>query len=563
MTNCYQTRLNIATILLRQCLIQSVPHKNACASYALLVWLALSGCSRWMGPSSVLPSKISPAYYLDCSAVQNGSGTKRSPWNSPGAANALTFRPGDRIFVRRATVCDGTLAPLGSGTSNGAIVIDVYGTGVRPVINGGANEEALKLFNQQYWEINNLELTGGRLYGIYISGDTPNSTLSHIYLRNLDVHGATFASSKRADSGEVFVSPKGAAQILNDVLIDHVNAHDSHVSEGIFVSAGGAWIEKSGVSQPLGNKVTVQDSTAHDIGGDGILIAELTNGLLQRNVVYKSGLCQRCTGSTPVGLWEWYCHTCTVQYNESYANQSWGGDGGDFDIDYFNDDNVVQYNYGHDSAGYCAAIFGAGARASHNNVFRFNVCSNNGQKSDLSKQGEIFLHTWDGGSLDGVQIYNNTIYWNPADKSAAFVSDATFSGSAPRFFKNNVVFATVPDLIQITSPFSLDDNIYWTPSGSGPNLHFADATYTSFTAYQSAIKQDMHSYYRDPMLDSVSYHAVGSPATAFAPLPGSPAIGKGADVCARIHGCSMGNQDFWGHPLRAGGPYNIGANQVP
>jgi hypothetical protein len=564
MNSCYYIRLNIVTMLLTQHLKRSALCRNAWAVWALLVCFALSGCSRSMHSSSVQPLISSTAHYLDCSANQNGSGTQSSPWNSPGAVNALTFRPGDHLFVRRGTVCDGTLMPRGSGTSNAAIVIDAYGTGAQPVINGGSNEEALKLFNQQYWEIDNLELTGGRLYGVYISGDTPSSTLNHIYLRNLDVHGATFESSKRADSGEVFVSPKGAAQILNDVLIDHVTAHDSHVSEGIFVSAGGAWIEKSGVSQPLGNKVTVQNSTAHDIDGDGILIAELTNGLLQRNVVYKSGLCEKCTGSTPVGLWEWYCHVCTVQYNESYANQSWEGDGGDFDIDYFNDDNVVQYNYGHDSAGYCVAFFGAGARASHNNVFRFNVCSNNGRRSDLSKQGEVFVHTWDEGSLDGVQIYNNTFYWNPAANSAVFnSSDALFSGSAPRFFKNNIVYATVPDLMLATSAFAFDNNIYWTTSASEPSLQFNGTTYTSFAKYQFATKQDIHSYYLDPMLDTASYHAVGKPATAFHLLPGSPAIGKGADVCAGIKECSMGNQDFWGYPMPTGGKYNIGAYQGP
>ena len=452
--------------------------------------------------------------------------------------------------------------PQGSGASNAAIVIDTYGTGAQPVINGGSGEEALKLFNQQYWEINNLELTGGNRYGIFISGDTPDSTLNHIYLRNLDVHGATYPSSKRADSGEVFISPNGAAQILNDILIDHVLAHDSHASEGIFVSAGGAWIEKSGVSQPLGSNVTVRNSTAHDIDGDGILIAELTNGLLQENVVYRSGLCKKCTGSTPVGLWEWYCHTCTVQYNESYANQSWEGDGGDFDIDYFNDDNIVQYNYGHDSAGYCVAFFGAGGRASHNNVFRFNVCSNNGQRSDLSKQGEVFIHTWDGGSLDGVQIYNNTFYWNPAVNSASFNgSDATFSGSAPRFFKNNIVYATVPDLIMATSAVTFDNNIYWTSSGAAPNLQVDGATYTTFNNYQLATKQDIHSCYTDPILDAASYHAIGRPVTAFHLLHGSPAIGKGADICNGISGCSMGTKDFWGHSLPGGRAPNIGAYQ--
>ena len=88
---------------------------------------------------------------------------------------------------------------------------------------------------------------------------------------------------------------------------------------------------------------------------------------------------------------------CTVQYNESYAKDSWDGHGGDFDIDYYNDNNVVQYNYGHDPAGYCIAVFGAGGRTSHNSVVRCNICSNNGRRSALAHQGGVFVHTWEGG----------------------------------------------------------------------------------------------------------------------------------------------------------------------
>jgi Right handed beta helix region len=546
-------------------LIQNVLPRGVTSAVALLGVSALHACSRpGHSPSVPSPPRSAATYYLDCSASQNGNGTKASPWNSLASADAFTFLPGDRLLLNRGTTCNGALTPQGSGAANAPIVIDAYGTGAQPVVSGGSAEGALKLFNQQYWEINNLEITGGNRYGVYVSGNTPNTSINHVYLRNLNVHDATYTSTKRSDSGEVFVSTNAAGQILNDVLIDGVTAHDSHVSEGIFVNAGGAWIETNGVSQPLGSNVTVQNSTAHDVYGDGILITELNNGLLQRNVVYRSGLCPNCTGSTPVGLWEWYCHTCTVQYNESYANQSWGGDGGDFDIDYYNNNNVVQYNYGHDSAGYCVAFFGAGGRASVDNVFRYNVCSNNGRRSDLSKQGEVFVYTWDQGSLNGVQIYNNTFYWNPASNAAAFISsDATYSGSDPRFFKNNIIYATVPGMIQTTSAFVLENNIYWTASASPPTWQFNAATYTTFSAYQAAANQDLHSYYMDPNLSSPNYHAVGRPATAFELVPGSPAEGAGTNVCNGISGCSMGTQDFWGHPLPAGTGYNIGAYQGP
>jgi hypothetical protein len=478
--------------------------------------------------------------------------------------NAFTFLPGDLLLLNRGTSCNQALAPQGSGAANHPIVIDAYGTGAQPVINGGSAQAALALFNQQYWEINNLEISGGQQYGIYVSGNTPNVSINHVYLRNLNVHGATYTSTKRADSGEVVISANGAGQIVNDVLIDGVTAHDSQVSEGIFVSAGGAWIERNGVSQPLGSNVTVQNSTAHDIYGDGILISELTNGLLQMNVVYNSGLCPTCTGSTPVGLWEWYCHTCTVQNNESYANQSWGVDGGDFDIDYYNNNNVVQYNYGHDSAGYCVAFFGAGGTVSLDNIFRYNVCSNNGQRSDLSQQGEVFVHTWDQGSLNGVQIYNNTFYWNPASNAAALSANtATYSGNDPRFFKNNIIYATAPGMIETTPALVLDNNIYWTTSASPPTWQTGTATYTSFSAYQAGANQDLHGFYADPMLSSPNYHAVGRPVSAFQLLPGSPAAGAGTNVCSGIDGCSLGAQDFWGNPLPAGTGYNIGVYQGP
>jgi hypothetical protein len=530
----------------------------------VLVVSAFLAASRLRFPLASQTANSAGTYYVDCSAGSNGNGTVNSPWNSAQTVNTFIFRPGDHLLLKRGTVCKGSLTPLGSGASDLPIVVDAYGGGTRPVIDGGSAEAALKLFNQQYWEINNLEIVGGNRYGVYVSGDIPSSTINHIVFKNLDVHGATYSSTKRADSGEVFISPGGTRQTLNDVLVDGVTARDSHVSEGIFVSAGGAWIERVGVSQPLGANVTVQNSVAHDVYGDGILIAEVNNGLLQRNVVYNSGLCPNCTGSTPVGLWEWYCHTCTVQYNESYANQSWGGDGGDFDIDYYDDNNIVQYNYGHDSAGYCVAFFAAGGRPSHDNTFRFNVCANNGRKSNLSKQGEIYIHTWEGGTLDGVEIYNNTLYWNPASNASAFAAeDAQYSGNGVRFFKNNIIYATVPDLIHATSAFVLDNNIYWTISSSPPRWQFDESSYTNFKTYQSTSKQDIHSYYVDPKVNGIEYHGVGKPDEQFQLLPGSPAIATGTDVCAGISGCSMGSQDFWDRQLPPGHAYDIGAGQAP
>jgi hypothetical protein len=39
------------------------------------------------------------------------------------------------------------------------------------MVVGGAEAAGLRLHNQQFWEIENLEIVGGSPYGIHIGGD--------------------------------------------------------------------------------------------------------------------------------------------------------------------------------------------------------------------------------------------------------------------------------------------------------------------------------------------------------------------------------------------------------
>lgn len=501
------------------------------------------------------------AYYVDCSAQINGNGSRLRPWNSLAAVDSFDFAPGDQLRFRRGTTCRGPLHPKGSGAPGAPIVVGAYGKGPRPVIDGGDALAAVELFDQSYWEIGRLEIVGGERYGIFVSGDEPHSHLTHIYLSNLDVHGAHFTSRRRTDSGEVYLSPHGVGEALDDVRLDGVVAHDSRVSEGILVNAGGAF---EGSRQTLGSNIVVERSAAHNVYGDGIVVTEAQHAVIRDCVVHDTGLCPKCSGSTPDGLWEWYCHYCVIEGNESYANRSWARqDGGDFDIDYYNSHNVVQYNYGHDSAGYCISFFGAGGTASVDNVFRYNICSNNGRNPKNAFQGGVFVFTWNGGSLDGVEIYNNTFYWNPAVNAPLLqTAGAVTRGPLPRFFKNNIIFSTVPSFVNSTSAFTLDHNLYWTTARSSI-WRYDGKAYTNFAAYQAATHQDTNSFNAPPHLRDAGYNAVGRPVAAFTLLPGSPALKAGAGVCCGVEGCSMGTRDFWGHPIPLEGPLNIGASQAP
>src|SRR5579863_4011377 len=83
------------------------------------------------------------------------------------------------------------------------IVVDAYGAGPQPMIDGGMNNAAVRLYDQQGWEINNLEVVGGNPYGVFIGGNTSNATWTHFRLTNLNVHGAHYTTNNEHDSGEV------------------------------------------------------------------------------------------------------------------------------------------------------------------------------------------------------------------------------------------------------------------------------------------------------------------------------------------------------------------------
>ena len=502
------------------------------------------------------------AYYVDCSASTNGSGTQSSPWNTTAAVNTPTFLGGDRILFARGTTCSGNLAPHGSGSAAARITIDAYGTGALPVIAAGSSATAaVQLTDQSYWTIQNLQITGGVDYGVYVTGNTAGATLTDITLSNLDVSHATGTTTVRGDSGEVYVYPRGSQEVISNVLINGVTAHDSNVGEGIFVGgAFGAFPPGTSVpgpgGTPIGQNITIENSSAYSVAGDGILMTMVQNGTIQNSVAHNSGACASC-GSTPSGLWEWYCQTCMLQFNESYSNHTWGtSDGGAFDIDNYNSNNTLQYNYGHDNDGYCLAVFGDHGFIPVNDVFRYNVCANNERKSNA---GSYEMSLWPTTSTN-LQIYNNTFYFNPANGHPFLQGDSSGMGG---LFKNNVVYSTQPYLLDTnTNGFHLDNNDYYVATGATPTFKRNGTTYTGLAAYQFASGQDWHTSTANPLLNNPTYTSVGMSLTADTLQAGSPAFGAGINVCQGIPNCSMGTRDYFGDPITTAGTHTMGAQDV-
>ena len=537
---------------------------------------AVNSAGESANSSQVSTTPIAPVamtYYIDCSQASNGSGTQASPWNTINSVNAQTLNPGDSVLFARGTTCNGMLNPTGSGSSSAVITLDAYGTGALPIIDGGtSNQYALYLNDEQYYQINNLALQGGNTWTVSVNGNIAGNTLHHIHMANLDVSGVHAVGTTPCCSGLVYVSPSVCNGFFDDVLIDGVVAHDTTGMEGIHVNGAGWCDPTTGVKQQVGGTVTVQNSTGHDVYGDGIVVTLATNTTIQNSVAYNTGLCPStiCNGQTSSGLWHWFSTNALVQNNESYDNRTYevGHDGGDYDIDTQNSNAVYQYNYGHGSDGYCVSILGQNDGTNNpttsNSVVRYNICANDLQVDQ--NYGEILIFTWNGGQIDGVQVYNNTIYLDTNLSSDYALMDygTTYTGTTPNFFMNNLIYSEVPGMIDAQSKMTLNNNLYYNAAGTGYSFYYAGQTYSTFASYQAGSGQDANAVNADPMLNGAGYDSPGSPTLSngyYTLQSGSPAIGAGADVCSGSGGCiggTMGTQDYFGQPLTS--THNIGAD---
>lgn len=387
-------------------------------------------------------------YYVDCgSASSAGDGTLQAPLRSLDAVNALALVAGDSVLFQRGSVCLGALYPQGSGTEAAPIRIAAYGEGALPRIVAAPHDAAaLRLTHQEFWEIQSLDLSGGTTYGVLM--ETDSGTMHHLVLRDLRVHDVR-GPLQRKESGLVVIHASGVRGRFDDVDIDGVQAFDTTLWSGIFVSdAAHVWIH---------------NAVVHDVQGDGIVVFRSHDAVISRSVAWHTGMQHQQTIGTPNAIWTWRCTDCMVQDNEAFLADSPGIDGGAFDIDYGNTRNTVQRNFGHDTAGYCVSVFAAFGPTTDSIVVG-NLCLNNGMSPHLAqRQGAILLMSWQGGSLDGVDIRYNQIDWRPPGDTPAIQRGSELHASRVRL-QTNVVWSTGISFVAPELPYQGDRNRYFVES---------------------------------------------------------------------------------------------------
>jgi hypothetical protein len=369
--------------------------------------------------------------------------------------------------------------------------------GSRPQIVADAKaEEALRLFNQQYWEIDSLDIAGGTTYGIFISGD--NGILHHIHLSNLAVHDVLGGTMKHKESGLVAISPSSAKSHFDDVVVDGVDAWHTNQWVGILVGGGNLGFPPE---SEWNTNAVIRNSTVHDVQGDGIVLFRVRKGLIDSSVAWNIGMQDAQTIGTPNAIWTWMCNECIVQRSEAYLTDSPGVDGGAFDIDYGNTKNSVLDSYGHDTQGYCVAVFGAGF-VTHESVVRGNLCINNGRSPRMANyQGAIFLWTWNGGSIDGLRVENNAIYWSPFENAPALLNKADIKlGTAS--FQNNTIVSTAPWMTESNTAISMTGNSYRYFGSGTPEWRYGGKSFTAMHWLQEDAKQESGAHFEQmPLRD--------------------------------------------------------------
>ena len=440
-----------------------------------------------LGQSVARPAQSTVAapaqsYFIDCSQPVAGDGSSTHPWNSLGDAMKQLFRPGDRIALKRGTACHGSFAPQGSGDASNVIRLTAYSEGARPQIVAAAKDrQALLLFNQEYWQVDSLDLSGSSMYGVFVSGD--KGMLHHIVLKNLFVHDVQGGAMKSKDNGLVVVGPSSPNVFFDDVLVDGVIAAHTNQWAGILIGGGNFGYAPDA---PLNHRVVVRNSSVQDVNGDGIILFREAEGLIENSTAFETGMQPTQTIGTPNAIWTWTCTDCVVRDNEAYLTDSPGVDGGAYDIDWDDTRNTVERNYAHDTQGYCLAVFGAGFVTSQS-VARDNLCIANGESPRLAAlQGAVYLRTWNDGLIDGLKIEHNTIFFDPPVATAAAVVNEAATRGGPTEFSGNRIVSSAPLFYRSNAQFAPSTNTYRSTGTGAAKFMLGDRGETTLASLQAA-----------------------------------------------------------------------------
>lgn len=431
-------------------------------------------------------------YFIDATLGRdNAAGTSpKTAWRTLAKANATTFAPGDRILLKAGEQWqDEQLWPKGSGSAGKPITISAYGdpSAERPYIatngkvaspfnaDGTKNPAtvgltgAIVLRNQQYWDINNVELSNDDDFATDITTGTyvrdgimvsinadllpagADSVMDHFRISDIYVHNLDGPSSwQKIHYGAVDFQVFGSKSYkdygtggyyFKDVRIENntfenVELHAVQFAFNWFAADGadagqydenGKWHE--GWEQLwvrtrdlYSRDVYIGHNYAESIGQGAIQLANTKNMTVEYNEV--NGFLKRYD-AVSCALYLWAGADSVMQYNEVYGGPDNEYDGTPWDLEYTNFNVTYQFNYSHDNAAGWMAYMGN----SSNSVARYNLSVND---------NGVLVKNMLSTNYSPTYFTNNTFVYDGADLD--YVHDETFLSRV--YFLNNIFYNT-------------------------------------------------------------------------------------------------------------------------
>ena len=475
----------------------------------------------------------------------NAGTSSEAAWKSLTKVNSTRFLPGDRILLKSSSVWQGQLWPKGSGVEGKPITLGMYGGGVKPVINGGGMfEDTVLLKNQEFWEIEDLEITNNgpqrvERRAIHVALDNYGEA-HHIYLRSLTIHDVNGVDNVKPNGGINYTSV-GDRKPSRFVDLHIENNEIYHVDRSGIFGWSDSWV-RSKWFPSMG--VVVRGNQLHDIGGDGIVVVATDGAVVEHNVVGHAN--QRSEGYN-IAIWSWSADNTVIQYNEAYGTKG-QRDGEGFDSDWNSRNTVIQYNYSHDNDGGFLLICNEGGHNSEESagntgtVVRYNISQN-----DRTRGINI------AGPVKDSLIYNNTIYVGP-DRTVDLLLFSDWHGwSESSYFYNNIFYVAGTARFSYGSSRA-SDGAYLSARGFGTSK---DNQFDANIYYGvEAPADDPHALTVDPKLVAPGQGSIGRLSlSGYRLQPTSPSKKSGKFIE------KSGGHDFWGNAVPSCGAADRGASQ--
>ncbi len=486
-------------------------------------------------------------YYVDSQAGSDHSDghSPQHAWQTLDKVNSTNFVAGDVILLKCGSIWDGQLWPKGSGTLAHPIRISKYGNGSLPQIHGGGSvEDAVLLKNQEFWILENLEVTNSGATpavrrGVHLAVEDYGEA-HHLIVRDLIVHDVSGTDNVKHNGGIILTSdgPHKPSRFV-DVLIENNRVY--HVDRNGISTWSDRW-QRSLWFPSL--SVVVRGNQLSDIGGDGIMMAVTDGVLIEHNVVGHAN--QRSSGYN-IAIWTWSADNSIIQYNEAYETKG-QRDGEGFDSDWNSRNTLIQYNYSHDNDGGFLLICDDGGQRPADSVgnirtiVRYNISQNDRHR------GIAF-----SGPVRDSLIYNNTFYIGPQQTTDLVLFTDWNGWPSQTQFLNNIFYSAGQSQIG-HAVARADDGAHTSAPGFGPSTN----TSFAFNLYFGSITKvdDPHALSDDPRLVAPGTGSTGRDSLrGYSLADGSPARASGEPMSQN------GGKDFLGKDIAPCAKPDLGAIQ--